>query len=140
MEFTPIAVKILPESIPCNTKAATKIDNRIHNERLRIGRQAKSVLMVGLRGVGKTVLLDRMMMDAEASGLHTIRLEAPENRSLPALLAPELRRALLRQQGCRHQGRGGARPACAGRFRWQAQADLQRHRNRARFRLSRRNQ
>lgn len=69
---------------------------RIHNERLRIGRQAKSVLMVGLRGVGKTVLLDRMMMDAEAVGLHTVRLEAPENRSLPALLAPELRRALLR--------------------------------------------
>lgn len=69
---------------------------RIHNERLRIGRQAKSVLMVGLRGVGKTVLLDRMMMDAEVVGLHTVRLEAPENRSLPALLAPELRRALLR--------------------------------------------
>lgn len=69
---------------------------RIHNERLRIGRQAKSVLLVGLRGVGKTVLLDRMLMDAEAVGLHTIRLEAPENRSLPALLAPELRRALLR--------------------------------------------
>jgi hypothetical protein len=35
-------------------------------------------------------------MDAEASGIHTIRVEAPEGRSLPALLAPQLRQALLR--------------------------------------------
>ncbi len=65
-------------------------------ERVRAGRSAKSVLMVGLRGVGKTVLLDRMHDDAEAAGIHTLRIEAPESRSLPALLAPELRRALLR--------------------------------------------
>jgi hypothetical protein len=53
-------------------------------------------MMVGLRGVGKTVLLDQMRNDAEKSGVHTIRIEAPENRSLPALLAPQLRLALLR--------------------------------------------
>ncbi|MDZ4131201.1 MAG: ATP-binding protein, partial [Hydrogenophaga sp.] len=47
-------------------------------------------------GVGKTVLLDRMRDDAEATGIHTVRLEAPEGRSLPALLAPQLRQALLR--------------------------------------------
>lgn len=64
--------------------------------RVRAGRAAKSVLMVGLRGVGKTVLLDRMRDDAEAAGIHTLRIEAPESRSLPALLAPELRQALLR--------------------------------------------
>ncbi len=64
--------------------------------RVRAGRAAKSVLMIGLRGVGKTVLLDRMRDDAEAVGIHTLRIEAPESRSLPALLAPELRRALLR--------------------------------------------
>ena len=52
--------------------------------------------MVGLRGVGKTVLLDRMRDDAEAAGIHTIRIEAPEGRSLPALIAPQLRLALLR--------------------------------------------
>lgn len=52
--------------------------------------------MVGLRGVGKTVLLDRMRDDAEATGLHTVRIEAPEGRSLPAMLAPQLRQALLR--------------------------------------------
>jgi predicted transcriptional regulator len=52
--------------------------------------------MVGLRGVGKTVLLDRMRDDAEGVGIHTLRIEAPENRSLPAMLAPELRQSLLR--------------------------------------------
>lgn len=69
---------------------------RVALERVRRGLPTKSVLMVGLRGVGKTVLLDRMRDDAEASGIHTLRVEAPENRSLPAILAPQLRQALLR--------------------------------------------
>jgi hypothetical protein len=69
---------------------------RVALERVRRGLPSKSVLMVGLRGVGKTVLLDRMREDADAAGLHTVRLEAPEGRSLPALLAPQLRVALLR--------------------------------------------
>jgi hypothetical protein len=69
---------------------------RIAIERTRRGLPAKSILMVGLRGVGKTVLLDRMRDDAEAQGIETLRIEAPEGRSLPALLAPELRIALLR--------------------------------------------
>ena len=65
-------------------------------ERARIGRPAKSAMLVGLRGVGKTVLLDRVREDAEAAGIHTVRIEAPEGRSLPSLLAPQLRQALLR--------------------------------------------
>ena len=69
---------------------------RVTLARIRGGRPAKSVLMVGLRGVGKTVLLDRMRDDAEADGIYTLRIEAPESRSLPALLAPELRITLLR--------------------------------------------
>lgn len=69
---------------------------RIALERARIGRPAKSAMLVGLRGVGKTVLLDRVREDAEAAGIHTVRIEAPEGRSLPALLAPQLRQALLR--------------------------------------------
>ena len=52
--------------------------------------------MVGLRGVGKTVLLDRMRMDAEAAGMRTVSIEATEERSLPAMLAPSLRQTLLR--------------------------------------------
>jgi len=69
---------------------------RIATQRVRAGRPAKSLLLVGLRGVGKTVLLDRMRDDAEAAGLQTLRIEAPEARSLPAILAPQLRQALLR--------------------------------------------
>jgi AAA ATPase domain len=69
---------------------------RIAIERVRRGLPTKSVLMVGLRGVGKTVLLDRMRDDAEGAGAQTLRIEAPEGRSLPALLAPQLRQALLR--------------------------------------------
>jgi hypothetical protein len=72
---------------------------RIAIERLRIGNTSKSVLMVGLRGVGKTVLLDQMRSDAEGAGIHTLRIEAPESRSLPALLAPQLRLAMLRLSG-----------------------------------------
>ena len=69
---------------------------RIAIERVRRGLSTKSLLMVGLRGVGKTVLLDRIRDDAEATDIQTLRIEAPEGRSLPALLAPELRLALLR--------------------------------------------
>lgn len=69
---------------------------RVAVERVRLGLPTKSILMVGLRGVGKTVLLDRMRDDAEASGIQTVRIEAPESRSLPAMLAPQLRQALLR--------------------------------------------
>ena len=69
---------------------------RITLERVRRGLPSKSVLMVGLRGVGKTVLLDRMRDDAEAAGIQSLRIEAPEGRSLPAILAPQLRQALLR--------------------------------------------
>ncbi len=63
--------------------------------RVRLGRPAKGVLLIGLRGVGKTVLLDRMRADAMAAGMTTMRVEAPESRSLPAILAPQLRLALL---------------------------------------------
>ncbi len=69
---------------------------RVAIARLRIGRHAKSVVMVGLRGVGKTVLLDRMRSDAEGAGNFTVRAETPQNRSLPAVLAPQLRLVLLR--------------------------------------------
>jgi len=76
-------------------RSAVREQVRIATQRVRLGRPAKSVMMVGLRGVGKTVLLDRMRRDAEQEGMRTIRIEAPEGRSLPAMLAPELRLALL---------------------------------------------
>ena len=65
-------------------------------QRAMIGRPGKSIIMVGLRGVGKTVLLDRILDDAEAGGVRALRIEAPEDRSLPSMLAPQLRSAMLR--------------------------------------------
>lgn len=82
---------------------------RIAIERVRRGLPAKSLLLVGLRGVGKTVLLDRMRDDAEAAAIQTIRIEAPEGRSLPALLAPQLRQALLRLSRNEHARELGQR-------------------------------
>ncbi|MDO8693008.1 MAG: ATP-binding protein [Sheuella sp.] len=64
--------------------------------RIRAGLSAKSVLMVGLRGVGKTVLLNRLKNDAEAEGLVCVQFESPENRNLPAMLVPCLRAALFK--------------------------------------------
>jgi hypothetical protein len=52
--------------------------------------------MVGLRGVGKTVLLGRIADHARRQQAQILLIEAPEQRSLPACLAPELRQALLR--------------------------------------------
>lgn len=69
---------------------------RISLERTKLGRPSRSMIMVGLRGVGKTVLLDRIRDDAIEVGIHTLRIESPENRSLPSTLAPQLRIALLR--------------------------------------------
>ena len=69
---------------------------RIALERTKLGRASKSMIMVGLRGVGKTVLLDRIRQCAEGSGIYALQIEAPENRSLPSILAPQLRLALLK--------------------------------------------
>lgn len=65
-------------------------------DRIRAGRAARSLILYGLRGVGKTVLLNRIRIDAEARNISTVRMEAPEERSLPALLAPALRSTLIR--------------------------------------------
>lgn len=69
---------------------------RIALERIRLGRPSKSIVMVGLRGVGKTVLLDQIGEDAEANSLQVLRIEAPEQRSLPSMIAPQMRSALIR--------------------------------------------
>ncbi len=69
---------------------------RIALERTRLRFPTKSLMLCGLRGAGKTVLLDHIREQAEQSGFQTVRIEAPEQRSLPALLAPQLRQALLR--------------------------------------------
>jgi hypothetical protein len=65
-------------------------------DRIRAGRAARGFIFHGLRGVGKTVLLNRIRLDAEARGFASVKIEAPEERSLPALLSSALRTTLLR--------------------------------------------
>ena len=62
---------------------------------MKQGRPAKSFMLVGLRGVGKTVLLNRIQQIAEDSGYIAAMVEAPESKSLPEVLLPPLRRILL---------------------------------------------
>lgn len=63
--------------------------------RIRVGRPEKSVLLTGLRGVGKTVLLNEMERMAVAQDYRTLSIEAHEEKSLAALLTPSLRRLLF---------------------------------------------
>ena len=64
--------------------------------RMQRGRAAKSLMIVGLRGVGKTVVLNRILGLAEEQGYLAELIEAPEHKSLPALLAPALRSLILK--------------------------------------------
>jgi hypothetical protein len=67
-------------------------------ERIKNGRSEKSLLLVGLRGVGKTVLLVEIQNLAETAGYRVAFIEAQESRQqkpLAELLIPHLRRILL---------------------------------------------
>lgn len=68
---------------------------RILFGRIRAKRSEKSLLLTGLRGVGKTVLLNEMEHMAAQAGFRTISIEAHENKSLTVLLVPYLRRLLF---------------------------------------------
>ncbi len=63
--------------------------------RVRLKRPEKSILMTGLRGVGKTVLLNEIERMAIANGYRTILVEAHEDKPLALLLVPHLRRILF---------------------------------------------
>lgn len=88
-------------------------DNVLEHARILLGRvkqrrTEKSILLTGLRGVGKTVLLNEMERIAQENGYHTILVEAHEQKSLGALLAPPLRQLLYkldRLAGAGHKAR-----------------------------------
>lgn len=65
-------------------------------KRLLRGRAEQGMLLTGLRGVGKTVLLERIRIIAENNGLLADLLEAPEGGHLGAILVPSLRASLLK--------------------------------------------
>lgn len=58
-------------------------------------RPGKSVMPIGLRGVGKTVLLNRFADIASRQGMSVAFIEAPETGDFRTLLAVRLRKVLL---------------------------------------------
>lgn len=65
-------------------------------QRILLGRPAQSQMLLGLRGVGKTVLLNKIEQIAEGHGYLTSFIEAPEDRKLVELLYPKLHQILRR--------------------------------------------
>lgn len=70
-------------------------DAQIALARVKESRHSKSFLLVGLRGVGKTVLLNEIQKEADNQGYKSVFIEASENKRLPMLLLPYLRQILL---------------------------------------------
>lgn len=64
-------------------------------DRVRHGRSAQGQILVGLRGVGKTVLLNRIYSMAESQGVKAVLMEANEGRTLASMLLPPLRQILF---------------------------------------------
>jgi len=59
--------------------------------RVRLGKSEKSLMLTGLRGVGKTVLLNEVRSMAEARGYRTVMVEAQEGKPLGRQLAAPLK-------------------------------------------------
>src|ERR1700753_195212 len=62
------------------------------------GKPGKSLMPIGLRGVGKTVLLNRFGEIATTEGFRVAFIEAPETQDFRYLLAAHLRKVLLKLQ------------------------------------------
>ncbi|WP_416759481.1 ATP-binding protein [Roseateles sp. So40a] len=69
-------------------------DARVAIQRALLGKQSRSQMLLGLRGVGKTVLLSKIEEMAEQEGHLTSFIEAPEGRPLGELLIPRLNQVL----------------------------------------------
>lgn len=68
--------------------------------RLKAGRHERSQMLLGLRGVGKTVLLNRIEQLAETEGAETAFVEAPEKERLAGQLVPALRKDATPPESC----------------------------------------
>ena len=67
---------------------------RILLGRVKQKKPEKSMLLTGLRGVGKTVLLNEIKRMADGDGYRTISIEAHEGKALGSLIVPYLRSLL----------------------------------------------
>jgi hypothetical protein len=63
--------------------------------RVKQKKSEKSMLLTGMRGVGKTVLLNEIESFARKQQYHTISIEAHEEKPLGLLIAPHLRSLLF---------------------------------------------
>jgi hypothetical protein len=68
---------------------------RVAVQRATLRKPGQSLMPVGLRGVGKPVLLNRFIEEVQSLGAHAAMIEAPETGNLRQLLAKDARRILL---------------------------------------------
>jgi hypothetical protein len=73
-------------------------------QRLLLGRDAQSQMLTGLRGVGKTVMLNEFEQLAEARGYFHEHIEVGEDGDLAPRLAAAIRRVLLTMDARRRVG------------------------------------
>lgn len=93
-------------------RAVLLADIEVALRRIALGRPAQSSILVGLRGVGKTVLLVRMRDVAETQGFKAHHVEAHEGKTLPELLLPGMRSILYSLsvvEGAKDKARRGIR-------------------------------
>lgn len=69
-------------------------DAQVAIQRALLGKPSRSQMLLGLRGVGKTVLLNKIEELAEEAGHITSSIEAPEGKSLSELLVPKINQVL----------------------------------------------
>jgi len=69
-------------------------DAKVSIERVLLGRHSQSQMLLGLRGVGKTVLLNRIEELASERGHVTSFIEAPENKKFAELVYPKSHQAI----------------------------------------------
>lgn len=63
-------------------------------KRAAAGRYSRPTMLLGLRGTGKTVLLNEFRKIGQENGLLVSSIEAPEGANLARLLVPEVRKTL----------------------------------------------
>ncbi|MCA3511219.1 MAG: ATP-binding protein [Rhodobacter sp.] len=68
-------------------------------KRALLNKHARPIMLLGLRGTGKTVLLNEFQKVAEQSGALVSKIEAPEGASLSRLIVPEMRKVLRSLSG-----------------------------------------
>ena len=105
--FSPGAGAPPPELVG---REAVLEEARILLGRVRFRRSAQSIILTGLRGVGKTVLLNEIKRMSYRADVLPIKVEASEDKSLGSLLAAPLKKVLFeldRMEGAKDKVKKG---------------------------------